>query len=148
MLAFEVEWRLADGRRLRQPLALRYSPLLRHYELAIGSSPPQPHALRNHLLAAMENARLRWPAEAACAGACAGQVRVRLDPAALPAPLRLPALVDGDWHFDSGWVGVAGAAQDTRLAARAAGAGAARRAGPERRQAPACRKARAACPVA
>ncbi len=104
MLAFEVEWRLADGRRLRQHLVLRYSPLLRSYELAIGDAQPQPHALRNHLLAAMENARLRWPQARGCVNASGGEVRVRLDPAALPAPLRLPALVDGDWRFDSGWV--------------------------------------------
>lgn len=108
MLSFDVEWRLADGRRLRQPLALRYSPLLRRYQLAIGQGAPQPHALRNGLLSAMENARLRWTGDAACEGDCGGQVRVRLDPAALPAPLRLPALVDGDWRFDSGWVAVEG----------------------------------------
>jgi hypothetical protein len=103
MLAFDVDWQLHDGRELRQSLALRYSPLLRSYQLAVGKTPPQTFTLRNALLAAMENAQLRWPDQAACAGACGGRVRVRLDPAQLPAPLRLPALFDSDWDFDSGW---------------------------------------------
>jgi len=103
MLAFDVDWQLTDGRELHQSLALRYSPLLRSYQLAVGKTHPQTFTLRNTLLAAMENAQLRWPAEAACAGACGGRVRVRLDPAQLPAPLRLPALFDSDWDFDSGW---------------------------------------------
>lgn len=103
VLAFDVDWALADGRRLRQQLALRFSPLLRSYQLAQGTDPPQAYALRNSLLAAMENARLRFAGAAPCQDACGGRVRVRLNPAALPAPLRLPALVDGDWDFDSGW---------------------------------------------
>ena len=103
VLAFDVDWELADGRRLRQPLALRFSPLLRSYQLAQGTDPPQAFALRNSLLSAMENARLRFEGDQPCEGDCGGRVRVRLNPAALPAPLRLQALVDGDWDFDSGW---------------------------------------------
>jgi hypothetical protein len=103
LLAFDVDWQLKDGRQLQRSMALRYSPLLRSYQLAIGDEPPQMFALRNGLLAAMENARLRWPGESACAGDCGGRVRARLNPAALPAPLRLPALFDSDWDFDSGW---------------------------------------------
>ncbi len=103
VLAFDVDWELADGRRLRQSLALRFSPLLRSYQLAQGTAPPQAFALRNSLLSAMENARLRFADAKPCQGDCGGRVRVRLNPAALPAPLRLPALVDGDWDFDSGW---------------------------------------------
>jgi hypothetical protein len=103
LLAFDVDWQLADGRELRRTLSLRYSPLLRSYQLAIGDEPPQMFALRNGLLAAVENARLRWPGESACTGHCGGRVRARLNPAALPAPLRLPALFDSDWDFDSGW---------------------------------------------
>ena len=108
MLAFDVDWELDDGRELHQSLALRYSPLLRSYQLAVGNGHPQTFALRNALLAAMENAQLRWPDAAACSGACGGRVRVRLDPAQLPAPLRLPALFDSDWSFDSGWKAVSG----------------------------------------
>lgn len=109
VLTFDVEWRLGDGRRLRQPLSLRHSPLLRSYQLALGAQPPRPYAVRDALLAAMENARLRWLGEPGCAPPCEGEVRVRLDPAALPAPLRLPALIDGDWDFDSGWQALADA---------------------------------------
>lgn len=127
MLAYTVEWQLADGRRLQQSLSLRYSPLLRSYQLAIGSTPTQAFTLRNSLLAAMENARVRWPDAPECAGACGGRVRVRLDPAALPAPLRLPALVDSDWDFDSGWHAVTAGpqheAQETGHGARSTGEG-------------------------
>lgn len=115
MLAFDVDWRLEDGRQLHQSLALRYSPLLRSYQLAIGNGHPQTFALRNALLAAIENAQLRWPDAAACATACGGRVRVRLDPAQLPAPLRLPALFDSDWSFDSGWKAVSGAPGEIKV---------------------------------
>jgi hypothetical protein len=120
LLAFDADWQLADGRQLRRTLSLRYSPLLRSYQLAIGDEPPQMFALRNGLLAAMENARLRWPDEAACAGDCGGRVRARLNPAALPAPLRLPALFDSDWDFDSGWKDLESGARGTGHGARGA----------------------------
>lgn len=113
LLAFDIDWHLADGRHLQRAMSLRYSPLLRSYQLAIGNEPPQVFALRNGLLAAMENARLRWSGEPACAAGCGGRVRARLNLAALPAPLRLPALFDGDWDFDSGWKELEGEARDT-----------------------------------
>ncbi len=106
LLAFDVEWQLADGRHLQRTLALRYSPLLRSYQLANDGQATQAFDLRNSVLAALENARLSWPDAAACAEACGGRVRVRLDKAALPAPLRLPALTNRDWRFDSGWIEV------------------------------------------
>lgn len=120
VLAFDVDWELADGRRLRQSLALRFSPLLRSYQLAQGTAPPQAFALRNSLLSAMENARLRFADAKPCQGDCGGRVRVRLNPAALPAPLRVPALVDGDWDFDSGWRDIEGGAPGTGHGAREA----------------------------
>lgn len=103
VLSFRVEWELADKRRLQQSLVLRYSPLLRSYQLGVGNEVVQTFPLRNTLLAAMENARLSWPQSQPCNGYCGGRVRVHLDPAVLPAPLRLPALFDADWRFDSGW---------------------------------------------
>jgi hypothetical protein len=114
VLAFLVDWQLDDGRALQQSLALRYSPLLRSYQFGIGSADVQSFTLRNSLLAAMENARLRWPDSAACAAECGGRVRVRLNPAALPAPLRLPALIDSDWDFDTGWTPLDADAGDRR----------------------------------
>ena len=106
MLAFNVQWQLEDGRELQRSLALRYSPLLRSYQLASDGQSAQSFALRNSVLAALENARLTWPHAPACESACGGRVRVRLDKAALPAPLRLPALLNRDWRFDSGWIAV------------------------------------------
>ena len=121
MLAFDVDWQTADGRALKRTVALRYSPLLRSYQLAIGKDAPHAYALRNNLLAAMENARLRWSDEANCDTDCGGRVRVRLNPAALPAPLRLPALFDSDWDFDSGWREVESGARGTGHGARGFG---------------------------
>jgi hypothetical protein len=124
LLAFDIDWQLDDGRQLQRAMALRYSPLLRSYQLAIGSEAPQVFTLRNGLLAAMENARLRWPDQPPCAGDCGGRVRARLNPAALPAPLRLPALFDSDWDFDSGWKELESGARGTGHGARGIGGGA------------------------
>jgi len=103
VLGLKVNWELADGRALEQTLWLRYSPLLRRYALAIGERPTQQYALRNALLAAVENATLSWPEQARCEQACGGHARVRLDVSSLPASLRLPALVQREWRLDSGW---------------------------------------------
>lgn len=103
VLGFQVDWELADGRALTQTLWLRYSPLLRRYALAIGERPSQQYSLRNSLLAAVENAQLSWPDQARCENACGGRARVRLAVNSLPAPLRLPALVQREWRLDSGW---------------------------------------------
>ena len=59
----------------------------------------QPFRLRTELLDAF--AALRVPA-------AIGVTRVRLSLSIrdLPGPLRLPALFDGDWWLDSGWVAI------------------------------------------
>jgi hypothetical protein len=106
MLVYRVDWQLADGRALREQIALRYSPLLRAYSLAIGNRPPQTFSLRNAMLAAFEHAKLHWDDSAPCSGDCGGRVRIAVDIAGLPAPLRIPALLDGNWAFDSGWQAV------------------------------------------
>ncbi len=103
-LRFLVEFRGEDGADRVQTLMLRASPLLRSYNLAIGTEAPQQHGLRNALLVAFENARIPFDSGKPCDPGCPGRVRVRLDLAALPAPLRLPALVDPGWQLDSGWV--------------------------------------------
>lgn len=102
-LGYQVRWQLADGRELSQSVTLRYSPLLRAYALSLGNAPAQTYALRNAMLAAFEQARLRFDEAAACASACGGRVRVALDRTRLPASLRLPSLLQPDWAFDSGW---------------------------------------------
>ncbi len=103
VLGFAVDWQLADGRELNDTLWLRYSPLLRRYDFAMGSRAPQSFGLRNALLAAVENARLSFPDAQPCAASCGGRVRVQLDVSTLPAPLRLPAWVQKAWTLDSGW---------------------------------------------
>lgn len=59
-LTFIVEWQLDDGRLLSERVALRYSPLLRSYALAVGVGAPQTFNLRNSMLAAFEHLRLHW----------------------------------------------------------------------------------------
>jgi hypothetical protein len=103
VLAFDVQWQLADERVLKQSLALSYSPLLDQYQLRIGDRAAQRYGQRNTLLAALENAQLSWPDAAPCASACGGRVRIELDRSRLPAPLRLKALTDPDWQLDSEW---------------------------------------------
>lgn len=103
VLSFSVHWELDDHRALVQTMSLRYSPLLRAYALTIGNAPAQTYTLRNAMLAAFEQARLRWEGEGHCSDRCAGRVRVELDRARLPAPLRLPSLLQPDWAFDTGW---------------------------------------------
>ncbi len=79
-----------------QSITLRYAPLLERFELNIGDTAKR-FRLRAELLDAFTN--LHVPAIAGV-----GQVRLSLSIAALPAPLRLPALLDSDWWLDSGWV--------------------------------------------
>lgn len=103
-LRFAVDYQPEPGERLSQPVVLRASPLLRSYTLLVGQEAPQQLGLRNALLVAFENVRVPLTGATGCVDPCRARVRVRLDPAALPAPLRLPALVDSDWRLDSGWV--------------------------------------------
>jgi hypothetical protein len=105
-LRFAVDYRAEPGVRLSQPVVLRASPLLRSYTLLVGQEAPQQLSLRNALLVAFENVRVPLAEAPECADSCSARVRIRLDPAALPAPLRLPALVDAAWRLDSGWVEV------------------------------------------
>lgn len=75
-------------------ITLRYRPLSRQYELRLsGDADARVFASRERLLAALERVVVGDVA------ATRGQVRVALDRAALPAPLRLPALIDRDWQL-------------------------------------------------
>lgn len=87
----------AHGPRQHQRVSLRFLPLLRRYQLDSGGNPAQSFASRLQLLSALD--RLRLPV--AAAKPVAGRVSFRLDTQALPAPLRLPALFDRDWHLQS-----------------------------------------------
>jgi hypothetical protein len=79
-----------------QSITLSYSPLLERFELNQGDSAKR-FRLRAELLDAFTN--LRLPIAAGVT-----QVRLALSIGALPAPLRLPALLDSDWWLDTGWV--------------------------------------------
>ena len=101
-LPFVLEWRDCPGRcgpiADRQRAELRYAPLLQRYLLRVDGQPPRQFAFRAALFGAFEQPvplRLRRDGQ--------WQVRVRLDHAELPAPLRLPARLRPVWQLDSGW---------------------------------------------
>ena len=83
-------------------VVLTYSPLTDEYELqrvGAGESSQRRFARRSALLAALR--RVRLPVTAGSRD-CADNVRVSFDLAALPTPLRLPALIDrADWALQS-----------------------------------------------
>jgi len=94
------------GSRLhaQRELQLRYLPLARRYEvrdLQTGSARSYPR--RPQLLAALDRVRLpladEWQALRA-GGALS--LALELDHAALPGPLRLPALLSAQWRLASG----------------------------------------------
>ena len=86
-----------------QTITLSYAPLLERFEL-IANATVKPYRLRAELLDAFSNLQLATtPIDAKLDTM---EVRIRLSIGALPAPLRLPALLDSDWWLDSGWVAV------------------------------------------
>ncbi len=88
-----------------QSIVLSYAPLLERFEL-ISNATVKPYRLRAELLDAFSN--LQLPAarvDADTQGTT--EIRLSLSIGALPAPLRLPALLDSDWWLDSGWVKLA-----------------------------------------
>jgi len=73
---------------------LRYSPLPRQYELVLANGGgPRVFASRARLLAALDRIVI------ADVRAVRGNARVELVSSALPAPLRLPALIDREWQL-------------------------------------------------
>lgn len=100
-IALRLEYRLqacAGRQQARPALWLRYFPLTQQYELRWqGEAQGRRFERRAALLAALD--RVRVPLEPAMAE-CAGEVRLELDRAALPAPLRFPALIGlEDWRL-------------------------------------------------
>ncbi len=78
----------------RRIIELRYRPLARQYEWRfLDESAPRLYASRARLLAALDRIVIDD------VRADAGKVRVALVSSALPAPLRLPALVDARWQL-------------------------------------------------
>ena len=86
-----------------QSITLSYAALLERFEL-IADGTVKPYRLRAELMDAFSNLQLATTPTDARRGAM--EVRLSLSIGALPAPLRLPALLDSDWWLDSGWVAV------------------------------------------
>lgn len=100
-IALRLEYRLraCEGRLQARPaLWLRYSPLSQEYELRWqGEAEGRRFERRAALLAALDRVQVPLPPAMA---ECAGEVRLQLDRAALPAPLRFPALIGlEDWRL-------------------------------------------------
>lgn len=78
---------------------LAYAPVRRVYELRLPGGALRRFARRSAMLAALD--RVRLPIGPVAQG-CAGTLSVRLDLAALPTPLRFPALFrPADWRLIS-----------------------------------------------
>lgn len=103
-IALRIDYRLEacdGGVHERRPLWLRYFPLAREFELRWqGDDGGRRFARRSALLAALDQVRVALPESAA---ACAGELSLELELTALPAPLRLPALIGlEDWRLAAG----------------------------------------------
>ena len=89
-LALHVDGASASVQRIE----LRYRPLSRQYELRLpGEADARVFASRARLLAALDRVVLSE------VSAASGRVRVELVSSALPAPLRLPALIEREWQL-------------------------------------------------
>lgn len=95
-LDFEFELRPARGTVVRQRLRVQYLPLAGRYQLQLPGHPDQQFGTPAQLFASLDRVRLQFAEPLAESG----WVRFTLDRRALPAALRLPALLDSDW-----WVG-------------------------------------------
>jgi len=102
-IALRLVYAISDCGRARPSevaLDLSYSALTRRYALRVASGEQRYFSRRSSLLAALD--RVRLPLTQAPAAACAPTVAVHLDRAALPTPLRLPALLfAGEWRLQS-----------------------------------------------
>ncbi len=84
----------ADARLPQQMIDLRLRPLARQYELRLpGETDARLFPSRSRLLAALDRVVVDGGHEAQ------GSVRVELVASALPAPLRLPAMIDREWQL-------------------------------------------------
>ena len=86
----------ADGGKRQQRAVLSHDSLLERYDLEFAGR-TRHFRLRAELLDAFANTLTFNEA------ASIKRVRVHLVLGELPAPLRMPALLDTDWHLDTGW---------------------------------------------
>jgi hypothetical protein len=95
-LRFVVQLERRTGIADQHDIELRFDPLLERYELQHGEQ-RQSYRLRAEMLEAFANT-LQF-AEASEIT----RLRLWLDRTALPAPMRMPTLMDHRWRLDSGW---------------------------------------------
>ena len=94
-LVFEIKLGTRNGSR-SQRAVLSHDSLLERYDLEFGGR-KRHFRLRAELLDAFANTLIFADA------ADINRVRVHLLLGELPAPLRIPAMLDSDWHLDTGW---------------------------------------------
>lgn len=99
-LPFRIDRRCGGVHQVAR-ISLRLRPLSDDYVLRMADDRELSFRLRAEALAAFRS--LTLPRPLPCEQR-QPQVRVLLELAGLPAPLRLPALLSGDWRLDSGWI--------------------------------------------
>lgn len=112
LLDFRVELRAYGPARIgwRETLAqaerhveLRYFPLSRRYQLRdLDRGETRSYAARALLVAALEDLRLTLPSDWQRGDARSYGLSIELDRERLPGALRLPALLQSQWHLSSG----------------------------------------------
>ena len=102
-IALPLDYRIdaCDGReRSLHRIDLRYAPLTRRYEMRLGSGEARRFVRRSALLAALD--RIQLPLESTDSLNCSGTLEMSLRIAGLPAPLRIPAMLQPDqWRFET-----------------------------------------------
>jgi hypothetical protein len=89
--------------RADRHIELRYFPLSRRYQMRdLDRGETRTYGARGLLVAALEDLHLDLPANWAGNGARSYALSIDLERDNLPGALRLPALLNRDWHLSSG----------------------------------------------
>jgi len=89
--------------RADRHIELRYFPLSRRYQMRdLDRGETRTYGARGLLVAALEDLHLDLPANWAGNGARSFALSIDLERDNLPGALRLPALLNRDWHLSSG----------------------------------------------
>jgi hypothetical protein len=110
-LTVTLELELRDATNLtllaeeQRSYVIRYMPLSEHYQL----SSPEPEQVRTfprlrHVLAALGNVEFEFATGALAPGQYEFRTRTRLENGAMPAPMRLPAMLSAQWRHRSEWL--------------------------------------------
>lgn len=96
-LRFEFVVDQPERARSINVIELRYLPMTKRYEMSSNFGASRSYSSELQLLSALD--RVRLPLD--FVQTASGSVRVQLDTGSLPAPMRLMALLDSDWHMQS-----------------------------------------------